>query len=431
MSFLNPTYLWALAGLVIPVAIHLWSNKEGKTIKIGSIQFLAASDVKQTNSIKLNELLLLLLRMLKITVLVFILAEPQIKRVQENTEITYFVEPALLKDASLNTLIDSLSQNSSIKILQLGFPDLDIYNEDEAKYSIPNYWQLANEMEDLPTDSIVVFTHGYLQGFKGKRPELNRNIAWVVLGDEVEANEILEVVKKNDEVEVLRLESDQQKLSFTKERLPLNSDAFQFNESNDSLRFVTNKEQAWIPLKMMDSIAVLIYYVEKLEDTKLYLESSFNALSKYLELPIGVVAVEDTTNLDWESYYSVIWLSENPFETTQPALIYYPDSLANSLIEPSESRDIFHLTKPLTTENVLDENFPEQLLKFLDLNKDLECKIQSLDRRTMDSKVLSTRFVEAVSNKSTPKLLSISKWFWHLLLFLMITERIFARLRKQ
>ncbi|WP_010232427.1 BatA domain-containing protein [Gillisia marina] len=399
MSFLNPTYLWALVGLVIPVAIHLWSNKEGKTIKIGSIQFLTVSDVKQTNSIKLNELLLLLLRMLIITVLVFILAEPQIKRAQENTEITYFIEPTLLRDSSLSRLTDSLAQNSSIKLLQSGFADLSTYNEDDTKYPIPNYWQLAKKMQDLPTDSIAVFTHGYLKGFKGKRPELNRNIEWIVLDEEVEANEILEVVKKDDEVEVLKLESDQQKLSFKKEKLPLNSDAFQFNESKDSLRFVANKEQTWIPLKRMDSIAVLIYYEEKLEDTKLYLESSFNALSKYLERPIGVVAVQDTTNLDWESYYSVIWLSENPFETTQPALIYYPDSIANSLIEPSASNNIFHLTKPLTTENVLDENFPEQLLKFLDLNKELEGKIQNLDRRTLDSKELSTRFVEAVSNK--------------------------------
>jgi hypothetical protein len=40
MAFLNPLYLWALLGLAIPVAIHLWSRKEGRTIKVGSIKFL-------------------------------------------------------------------------------------------------------------------------------------------------------------------------------------------------------------------------------------------------------------------------------------------------------------------------------------------------------------------------------------------------------
>ena len=53
MSFLNPTYLWALLGLLIPIAIHLWSKKEGKTVKIGSIELLRESDSKQTSIIKI------------------------------------------------------------------------------------------------------------------------------------------------------------------------------------------------------------------------------------------------------------------------------------------------------------------------------------------------------------------------------------------
>ncbi len=432
MSFLYPTYLWALLGLVIPVAIHFWSNKEGTIIKIGSTQFLATSDVKQTNSIKLNELFLLLLRMLIITVLVFIIAEPHIKREESNVPITYLIEPSLLKNASLSSLVDSLKENYSIRLLQAGFPDLDTYIEEEVKNSIPNYWQLTKEMEDLPTDSIVVFTNGYFQGFKGKRPLRNRNLNWIVMDVEVPVNELIEVVKKGDEVEALELISDQQKLSFKKERHPLNNDIFQLNKTKDSIRFRTKNDQVLVPLKVEDSINVLIYYEEGLEATKIYLESSFNALSKYLERPIEVVVVRDTTGTDWSSYHSLVWLSEDPnFKTSQRSLIYNPDSLASSLIEPSASKNTFYLTKPLTTENVLAENLTEQLLRLLDLNKDLESKVQSLDRRIIDSKELSTGFTKTVSEEVSSKLLNISKWLWLLLLFLLITERIFARYRKQ
>lgn len=432
MSFLNPSYLWALLGLVVPVAIHLWSNKEGRTIKVGSVKFLENSDVKQTNSIKLNELLLLLLRLLMITVLVFILAEPHIKRDSENIPITYLIEPSLLKNESLNSLVDSLQQNSSIRLLQTGFPDLDTYKEGNTEFPIPNYWQLANEMEDLRSDSIVVFTNGYLQGFKGKRPLLNRDIEWMVFDSEVQENEILEIVRKGDEVVVLELVSDQKKISFNEEILPLNSDLLQLNKNKDSLLFLANKEQVWHPLKAKDSIVVLIYYDEEFEASKIFLESSFKAISKYLEQPLEVLAVQDTTGIDFSSYHSLVWLSEAPrFNTSQRSLLYFPDSLANSLIEPSSSKHTFHLTKLLTTEIILAENFPEQLLKFLDLNKDLESKVQTLDKRTRDKKVLSTQFTEIVSENVQPRLLSISKWLWLLLVLLIITERIFSRYRKQ
>jgi len=432
MNFLNPTYLWALLGLVIPVAIHLWSNKEGKTIKIGSVQFLEKSDVKQTNSIKLNELFLLFLRLLIITILVFILAEPHIKKEETTVPITYLIESSLLKNASLSSLVDSLQQNSSIKLLQTSFPDLDAYNEDEVSNSIPNYWQLAREVEDLPTDSIVVFTNAYFQGFKGKRPKLSRDISWIVVEDEVQVYEILEVVQKGDEVEVLELISEQQKLSFKKQKLPLNSDVFDLNNNKDSLHFIANSNQNWIPLKVEDSIRVLIYYGEKLEATKSYLESSFKAISKYLDRPIQIVLVQDTIGIQYKSYHTLVWLSETPsYSSSQRLLVYNPDSLANSLIEMSSSKNTFHLTSTLTAENILSENLPEQLLKNLDLNKELKNKIQNFDRRTLNSNELTTKFVEAGLNKNTPNFLSISEWLWLVLFFLIISERIFARYRKQ
>lgn len=432
MSFLNPTYLWALLGLLIPIAIHLWSNKEGRTIKVGSIQFLTNLDVKQTNSVKLNELLLLLLRILIITVLVFILAEPSIEKEEKNTPLTYIVEPTLLKNANYSTLLDSLQERFPIRLLQSGFPNLDTYNPEEINVAIPNYWQLARKMQDLRTDSIVVFTNAYLQGFKGKRPLINKDITWIHLDSEAQPNKILEVLEKEDEVEITELSSDAQKLSFIKKKVPLKSKSFQFNETKDSLAILSNENKEWFPIKTQDSIAIIIYYEEELETTKILLESSFNAISKFLERPVEVIAVQDTSEIRWESYHLLVLLKQNfNLSTSQRALIYMPDSLAASLIEPSAKNGTFHLTKMLAVENVLEGNLPEQLLKLLDLNKDLESKIKTLDKRTVEVNEFSPRFDETFSAKALTKSLSISKYLWLLLMLLIFIERIFARVRKQ
>ena len=52
MEFLNATYLWGLLGILLPLAIHLWSRKKVVTIKVGSIKLLQASEPKQNSNIK-------------------------------------------------------------------------------------------------------------------------------------------------------------------------------------------------------------------------------------------------------------------------------------------------------------------------------------------------------------------------------------------
>lgn len=80
MSLLYPIGLFALAGLVIPLIIHLWNVKQGKTLKIGSISLLGAAAPLSSRSYRIADWLLLLLRLLLIILLAFMLAEPYIKK---------------------------------------------------------------------------------------------------------------------------------------------------------------------------------------------------------------------------------------------------------------------------------------------------------------------------------------------------------------
>src|SRR4051812_18737531 len=74
MTVANPIFLWCLAGLAIPLTIHLLSRKEGKIVKLGSIRHVQESSTRQFRGIRLNEILLLVLRSALIVVFTLILS---------------------------------------------------------------------------------------------------------------------------------------------------------------------------------------------------------------------------------------------------------------------------------------------------------------------------------------------------------------------
>ena len=121
MSFVHPTYLWGLLGLLIPIVIHLWSIRKVKTILVGSTRFIKEAEPQQTRSIKLSEWWLLILRLLSIFFLVLILAKPHWKIQERRSELTYIIEPSLLKDKRIIGKLDTPSNVPKL-VLSRGFP---------------------------------------------------------------------------------------------------------------------------------------------------------------------------------------------------------------------------------------------------------------------------------------------------------------------
>lgn len=429
MFFLNPTYLWALLGLTIPIAIHLWSKKEGKTIKIGSIQLLREVDSKQNSSIQLNELLLLLLRLSLITILVLILAEPQIKRDIQNTKLTYLVEPSLLKNNSIIKLLDTISSETSIKLLQKGFPELDIDEVSNLNETTPNYWQLAQDMDALHSDSIIVFTNGLLKGLKGKRPDINANVEWIVLDESKTSENIIKAIKKEDAIETISQISSSQNVSFKKEKVPLNSNAIQWSQPQDSLKI--NNE--WLTVETEIPLKVAIFNDIDFAKEAAYINAAFMAISKYINQPIEVSIVkQDTTKLNSANFNYVVWLSDQePKEVPGKLLTYNPDIFVSSLIVEGNKNNVFHLTERLDSETIIDKHLAEQLLRTLNLHGDLKEIISKNDKRIIAKEELQPVVKKVETQKSYASVLNVSKWLWLLLASLLITERIVANYRKQ
>ncbi|WP_074409186.1 BatA domain-containing protein [Aquimarina megaterium] len=433
MFFLTPTYLWALLGGIVPIAIHLWSKKEGKTIKIGSIQLLDESDSKQTSSVQINELWLLLLRLLLISTLVMIIAEPQIKRKVTTVPITYIIEPSLLEYEEVNTILDTIETEAPIRLLQPGFPEYQNDPTYEIPTVTPGYWQLAREMETLETDSIVVVTNAFVSGIKGKRPQLHKNISWVILDPEKPTKNILSATKKEDAIQLLSVLSDAQHVSFEKGLVATSSNRIEFNKEKDSIVFLVNGNQEQHPLITEPSVRILVFYDDSLSAEKTYVEAAYRAISKHLNTPINVRAVQNIDTIHLDAFNTVIWLSkdETP-QTSSTLLLYKPDDLSHNIIEKGSSKETFYLTKPLNTERVVNEYFAEHLLAILNRNEGLEEKIKSYDKRVIHvGELLPIVTTDVKKNKDNSTTLELSKGLWFLCILFLITERIIAKYRKQ
>ncbi len=429
MFFLNLPYLWALLGLLVPIAIHLWSKKEGKTIKIGSIQLLSEADSRQNSSIKLNELLLLLMRLLLITLVVLIMAEPQIKRDFENTKLTYLVEPSLNKNKTIATFLDTIKTEASFRLLQKGFPEFNLDDIPSSSETVPNYWQLAQEMDDLHSDSIIVFTNGFLKGLKGKRPEINANVEWIVLDEGETAEKIIKATKKDEEIELLSLVSNSQSLSYKKNMVSDKSNAIELNEASDSIK-IDNK---WRALEAATPLKILIFNDASFSKEARYIDAAFKAISKYINRPVEIRALNNnSTNLDTANFDCVVWLSkQESIEVSGKLLVFKPDIFASSLIVEGATNNVFYLTKALDSEIIIDEHLPEQLIKVLDLNSNLSNTILENDKRIIAKQELQPIYNATETQKNYASVSNISNWLWMLIAGLLGLERIVANYRKQ
>jgi hypothetical protein len=154
MTFVNPAFLWAFTGLAIPLAIHLLSRKEGKVIRVGSLRHVEESNTSQFKSIRLNEILLLLLRCLMIAAIVLFMGGAQ--------------------------CTGSASKNTKWVVAERGVNADSLVAKGYEFHEMPsgNYWTYVEYLNSLPYE-IVVVSHSYVDNFRGKRISLHDNIKWI------------------------------------------------------------------------------------------------------------------------------------------------------------------------------------------------------------------------------------------------------------
>jgi hypothetical protein len=428
MQFLQPSYLWGLVALAIPIAIHLWSRKKVRTIKVGSILFIPETKSNQSNSIQLNEWLLLVMRCLIIGLLVSILAQPQLTKNGIQQEVAYVFEPSLLATQDGMNRFAQIPREGR-RLLQTGFPEWeqgDVINLEE----FPNYWQLAQEMDQIPADSVVVFTNAFAKALKGKRPTLSTKINWIVIDTESTGIEPLFARTVKDSAEIISVRSETSVLGLEKKLLSSNNVAYTL--ARDSVSFETAKGKLQVPVLARKPLNISLVYDTNYNAERIYFEAAFRAIEMYTnqELLLNVKAYEEGISLDGMD--RLIWLSDGQrVKSETPTLALAPDDLADRLIRDSRFQNISFLTQRLIPEVLGKERFVGELLRWLELDKEIETKIKRLDKRVVSQYQLETNYIKKSNQQTRVQMADLSSALWILLVVLLIGERIVAKIRKQ
>lgn len=192
-QFLQPIWFSALAGIAAPVIIHLWNQRPGKTMKVGSVALVTESIQRYQNRLQVSEILLLILRCLLVAMVALALATPQWRSAKAAStkgwvlmnrhELAaayqhfkpsvdsllaagyefHFFEPGFKQEQ----LQQALTNNSPADTVTVSYRDIIAALDREADASLPLY----------------IFTNQYLRNFYGERSAVALNLHWQMYAD--------------------------------------------------------------------------------------------------------------------------------------------------------------------------------------------------------------------------------------------------------
>lgn len=355
MQFLYPIGFIALAGLVLPIIIHLWRVKQGKTLKIGSISLLGESAAANSRNLKINEWLLLLLRCLFFILLAVLIAEPYFKGKPLNKSKAGWIllDQRALKPiySSHQRTIDSLmNMGYQLRDFGIGFKRLnlkDTINDTSVKDTVTsslNYSSLLKQANHLLPNRypIWVFAPKSVSRLDDVLPTLHLKVNWQSL--------------PNVDTSSLRY------TQFLKR-------AYQAKLNDHTTTYSLANTQSFTPLRIM-------VYPTNTEDAK-YVKAALSAIASYLNQPIQFYNKVDDKALDaifWLSYTTIPTETNNSLKTDGVLLRYSkakPIQKLSTLILGNNRSEEFPILKirnsvitNSNTETIWNDGFGNPILTF-------------------------------------------------------------------
>jgi hypothetical protein len=178
MSFLYPSFLWALGVLSVPIIIHLFNFRRTKRIYFSNTRFLKQVKEATTAKRKLKHYLILAARLLFLFFLVLAFAQPTIPAAEQlgnNRNITLYLDNSLSMSAQLKDKTRALDAalEFSRDIVQLLPPDTHykLITNDFAPFS--NSFKTKPEILDLLTELRLSPVSRSIQEIKDRIDNIN------------------------------------------------------------------------------------------------------------------------------------------------------------------------------------------------------------------------------------------------------------------
>ncbi|HTE11879.1 MAG TPA: BatA domain-containing protein [Chitinophagaceae bacterium] len=390
-QFLQPIWLYALAGLSIPVIIHLWNQQPGKTLRIGSIALVTENAVSHKKSIRLTELFLLLLRCLLLSCIAIALAGPLWRNPAKNGAKGWVLmsRPALTTAYNYyKPLVDSLLQAGlEFHYFEEGFakenfekavnavPDTSIAIK---KYAYRNIAALLNSQADAKLP-LYIFTDNYLRNFAGIRSAVSLNLHWYTYTpDTASTKPVIDPI-------ALRITIFSHAHANDAHYLKAALDAIQqFSKRNIITRLVTDAQdipaqQDWLFWLADDSN----YNNKTARNVVAYAKGKPLPCASYI-LPAGRSSF-DAAKL----YVSII----EKDSTRKFSDILWKDGFGHPLLAVQEKNNkanywLYTHIDPAWNELPWSDNFPQLLYKLIYANRDKEISAGITDNTIIDSSQL-------------------------------------------
>ena len=418
-SFVNPIWLAGLAGLLIPVGIHLLSRKESKVIKIGSLRHLQPSTTKQSVSLRLNEILLLALRCLLIILLTLLLSGLYFDRLSKESWL--LVENGLETDPDFVPLIDSLQQQGyTVHSLAENFPPFHIHDSS----ALPSYWMLAEDLQRRPLDQIVVIAHNYTEGFRGRRIAIPERLKWISKNPAPEEFTLSAVRLSPDSLTIRTGHTAGEATTFDYKTVRSVSSTSYAEGSKDP-----------VVIDPADTLRIVIAYAPDFEYDKKILQASLRAIDDATPSIIRVTSVpaEQWSPSDDDDWLILLTEKSSSIRDETNCITYRATGRHHAPLFEKELNHRWTLSKRLNEELALKEKLPIQLSSILlPANKETQ-RSRERDRRVMPDETLWTSAtVENTDYMPQPaQSAGVTQWLAAFLLVTLIAERIVATKRNQ
>jgi hypothetical protein len=191
MSFLTPIWWWAMAGLLVPLAIHLLSRGRRQRISIGSVRHLDGSESRALRRLRLSGWRQLLLRSLLLAALALALAGPRGLWIGNGRQDSswVFVDPELTLQVGEPRAGDRefwqqmKSAKEAAGSVRLLAPGLSEGNAVSAIDRASDAWSLLREADAIAPagTEFKIFTLDRVGWLRGRRPAFSRPVDWWVL----------------------------------------------------------------------------------------------------------------------------------------------------------------------------------------------------------------------------------------------------------
>ena len=433
MSFVNPIWLYGLLGITIPILIHLWSKKEGKTIKVGSIKFFPESETRQSKRLYPNEIFLLILRSLLLTFLVLLIAQPILISEKKKERATILVESTLLGERQILGMLDTaLAGNYDVRLLEQGLPKYA--PDDEVVESKTNYWDAIREAEKLPSDELLVFSQNRASAFKGQAPSTSKRIKWFSIPAKEGKASVVKATRLGEEYRILKANFSEQAtsletLSYRSSDSPESILGLEIKPNGNSLSFKTSDQLDWVEADSLMRTKVSVLYDPEFEmDARLW-TAAVLAIWETNRIPFEVstakIGSESDQNVDF-----LIWLSKSESVNIKAETIlkYKADQLSKDLIKTRVNG--YEITRQLPLKSVTSENIAEELISTFWNDESVKTQLTEADRRSFDVDLIQPIYstekgVFAKEQRAVPYP------YWMIFMGLMGLERVISYKRKQ